>query len=434
MKGLNLPLWEAHRLLGPTLGLRALPLRLRSGSLAFRWSNMPFRRQESSSVVGDRIVLSKYPSLPRGKGPVGFPLDFKSVTVVLETHSGLGTAAETTDTSVDYRALANILDAAFFKDEDSVQDVAHTLKDRFLASSPNISGCAVRIGCIPRTDSSVLTKNDCIKLHRKKLRVGKWTVIDAEHRKIPATGTSQIDSSETTWSINLGSGLPSDLCTDKGFFSLRVTLQREYQGTIPCSTPKSIDPELEALSTQALSVAAVPHHKVFDFDLHEQLAIHAHTTSFPTAEALTSHLADEAYAIADARYPNNDITRVIIKITRPFAGEGVGQATAVVRESSDRSHRPIERLATLGAQGKHRVIVALGANMGDRISNIEEACQVMDSRGISIVQTSCLYETEAMYVVDQDPFINGACEVSECLIDKAHRSIFPICKRCDQKT
>lgn len=56
--------------------------------------------------------------------------------------------------------------------------------------------------------------------------------------------------------------------------------------------------------------------------------------------------------------------------------------------------------------------IALGSNLGDRISEIEKACNEMDRRGIRVKRTSSLWETEPMYVTEQDRFINGACEVS----------------------
>lgn len=55
--------------------------------------------------------------------------------------------------------------------------------------------------------------------------------------------------------------------------------------------------------------------------------------------------------------------------------------------------------------------IALGSNLGDRIGWIEKACKEMDARGIKVKRTSCLWETEPMYVLDQDRFVNGACEV-----------------------
>ncbi|KAF4126674.1 2-amino-4-hydroxy-6-hydroxymethyldihydropteridine diphosphokinase / dihydropteroate synthase, partial [Geosmithia morbida] len=55
--------------------------------------------------------------------------------------------------------------------------------------------------------------------------------------------------------------------------------------------------------------------------------------------------------------------------------------------------------------------IALGSNLGDRVAEIERACSLMDERGIRVKRTSSLWETEPMYVEDQDRFINGACEV-----------------------
>ncbi|EGS21987.1 putative folic acid synthesis protein [Thermochaetoides thermophila DSM 1495] len=59
--------------------------------------------------------------------------------------------------------------------------------------------------------------------------------------------------------------------------------------------------------------------------------------------------------------------------------------------------------------------IALGSNMGDRIGWIEKACREMDARGIKVKRTSGLWETEPMYVLDQDRFVNGACEVETTL-------------------
>ena len=61
---------------------------------------------------------------------------------------------------------------------------------------------------------------------------------------------------------------------------------------------------------------------------------------------------------------------------------------------------------------KHRAFVALGSNLGDRVAMIEQACNHMDQTGtIRVLRTSSLWETKAMYVLDQDKFVNGVCEV-----------------------
>ena len=63
-------------------------------------------------------------------------------------------------------------------------------------------------------------------------------------------------------------------------------------------------------------------------------------------------------------------------------------------------------------QGPRTAYIALGSNLGNRVEWIEHACREMDARGIQVKRTSSLWETEPMYVLDQDRFINGACEVS----------------------
>ncbi|KAF4977595.1 hypothetical protein FZEAL_5909 [Fusarium zealandicum] len=60
---------------------------------------------------------------------------------------------------------------------------------------------------------------------------------------------------------------------------------------------------------------------------------------------------------------------------------------------------------------KRTAYIALGSNLGDRVAEIERACNEMDRRGIKVKRTSSLWETEPMYVTDQNRFVNGACEV-----------------------
>jgi hypothetical protein len=70
------------------------------------------------------------------------------------------------------------------------------------------------------------------------------------------------------------------------------------------------------------------------------------------------------------------------------------------------------RLSHSYGQLQNRAFIALGSNMGDRVDMIEQACKMMEATGeVKILQTSGLYETKAMYVLDQDNFVNGACEV-----------------------
>jgi 2-amino-4-hydroxy-6-hydroxymethyldihydropteridine diphosphokinase/dihydropteroate synthase len=59
--------------------------------------------------------------------------------------------------------------------------------------------------------------------------------------------------------------------------------------------------------------------------------------------------------------------------------------------------------------------------MGDRVDMIEQACNEMDATGkMRIVRTSNLFESKAMYVEDQDKFLNGVCKV--CCIFRSRQA------------
>lgn len=74
-------------------------------------------------------------------------------------------------------------------------------------------------------------------------------------------------------------------------------------------------------------------------------------------------------------------------------------------------HRSYSCACQSAASRTKTVYIALGGNLGDRVAEIERACRLMDQREIRVKRTSSLYETEPMYVMDQDRFLNGACEV-----------------------
>jgi dihydroneopterin aldolase / 2-amino-4-hydroxy-6-hydroxymethyldihydropteridine diphosphokinase / dihydropteroate synthase len=81
-------------------------------------------------------------------------------------------------------------------------------------------------------------------------------------------------------------------------------------------------------------------------------------------------------------------------------------------------------LASIGCDS-HQVVIALGSNLGDRFANIEYALRLLEKPKIdtggdttpflTIVDTSFLYETEPMYVLDQPKFVNCACLVGQAV-------------------
>ncbi|KAI0701830.1 Dihydropteroate synthase-like protein [Cytidiella melzeri] len=72
--------------------------------------------------------------------------------------------------------------------------------------------------------------------------------------------------------------------------------------------------------------------------------------------------------------------------------------------------------------GSHQVTIAVGSNIGDRFANIEYALRLLENPRkelkedstdafVTILDTSFLYETKPMYVLDQPKFANCACLV-----------------------
>ena len=71
----------------------------------------------------------------------------------------------------------------------------------------------------------------------------------------------------------------------------------------------------------------------------------------------------------------------------------------------------------------YNVAIALGSNLGDSFRNIEYALRLLeylpqeeqldgeDLSFVRIIDTSFLYKTKPMYLIDQPAFINAACMV-----------------------
>ncbi|KAJ5373237.1 hypothetical protein N7517_005243 [Penicillium concentricum] len=121
-------------------------------------------------------------------------------------------------------------------------------------------------------------------------------------------------------------------------------------------------------------------------------------------------------------------TGIILSIQIAQEASGLLTRNGLSRRSITSSHLtpPVRNFSTAQAVDSkmnlkfpsleiHRAFIALGSNVGDRVEMIEQACLEMDRVGIKVKRTSSLFETAPMYVLDQDPFINGVCEVETTL-------------------
>ncbi|KAK9816707.1 hypothetical protein WJX72_004011 [[Myrmecia] bisecta] len=87
-----------------------------------------------------------------------------------------------------------------------------------------------------------------------------------------------------------------------------------------------------------------------------------------------------------------------------------------------RSHTSRVAQAPICSSASHRntytAAIAFGANIGDRLANIQAALQLLPQHGVEILRYSRLYESDAAYVTEQPAFLNGAVAASTELSPK----------------
>lgn len=146
-----------------------------------------------------------------------------------------------------------------------------------------------------------------------------------------------------------------------------------------------------------MSFVCTSHHRVSPLSVLKALRECAEETS-------RRRVFTNGRGIFTAREPIRKATlhsRVATPLRDPFQERSTGHP----------SLHPV-RFNHQSARMKHRAFVALGSNLGDRVAMIEQACNEMGRTGrIRVLRTSSLWETKAMYVLDQDKFVNGVCEV-----------------------
>ena len=168
------------------------------------------------------------------------------------------------------------------------------------------------------------------------------------------------------------------------------------------------------------------------FYIHQELtrSLTIHPGDLGEPKAL--QLAKLAFELADKEYKHKRLKDAIVGIRELSSTPIDPFLECNVALSRSRYEQSQASMATDTLElGRHRAYLALGSNVGDRISMIESACREMNSRGLRVNKTSALYETKAMYLEDQQSFINGACEVRayslvsmtriSCANEKFHR-------------
>ncbi|PAN14022.2 hypothetical protein PAHAL_2G448300 [Panicum hallii] len=70
--------------------------------------------------------------------------------------------------------------------------------------------------------------------------------------------------------------------------------------------------------------------------------------------------------------------------------------------------RSLSQFSCGGSSADQEIVIAMGSNVGDRVSTFDRALQMMKSSGVNITRHACLYETAPAYVTDQPRFLNSA--------------------------
>lgn len=64
------------------------------------------------------------------------------------------------------------------------------------------------------------------------------------------------------------------------------------------------------------------------------------------------------------------------------------------------------------------IILSLGSNIGDRHAHLDEACKLLEERGVSLEKKSGIYESEPVGFTGQDEFLNQILVVQTDLTAK----------------
>jgi hypothetical protein len=107
----------------------------------------------------------------------------------------------------------------------------------------------------------------------------------------------------------------------------------------------------------------------------------------------------------------DNIDVVDVRIAKPRAHHFTESMDVAVRRT--RSDHDAAK-PSLVSEGRHTAVVALGSNLGDRADFLWRALDALRADpGCDVVDTSFLYESQPMYVVDQQPFLNAVCKVRQ---------------------
>jgi dihydroneopterin aldolase/2-amino-4-hydroxy-6-hydroxymethyldihydropteridine diphosphokinase/dihydropteroate synthase len=123
-------------------------------------------------------------------------------------------------------------------------------------------------------------------------------------------------------------------------------------------------------------------------------------STFKTVEALV-------YSVADVILNQCHIPKTTVRIEKPSAlGFAKSAGVEITKEYS------LSNSCNPPMNEYNLVYIGLGSNIGNRIENIENALDLLEKNGCKVKDTSFLYESKPMYLIDQPMFLNAVCLIS----------------------
>lgn len=84
----------------------------------------------------------------------------------------------------------------------------------------------------------------------------------------------------------------------------------------------------------------------------------------------------------------------------------------VTRSEADYPSTALQSSVLGKSLDSHVAYIALGSNMGNRAENIEKSIRMMQESGVTLLDSSFMYESDAMYVTDQAKFLNCVLKIA----------------------
>ena len=266
-----------------------------------------------------------------------------------------------------------------------VQDIAETVNTRLLAHFPEAFSI--------RTQYDLDIKN---KFRLRNLYNADCHVVTDAYTNQPS-----ILKLQSRWEFQNPKSL-----TNRSTELFLKTRERNTSGPRVSETDWSIDQRAPSL---------VQVHPTFSVHLKAAELVSQLLSGFGDVDGL--HVAKFVFQSADEQFPHERLQNVFVGIRNvpekrnSFLRNGPVIQSHLTINRSQYDRAKVSMSDRRLPNGKLRAYVALGSNIGNCIGTIELACTHMNNRGLKVARTSGLYETKAMYVEDQQNFINGACEV-----------------------